>query len=446
MKINRQLLEDIIKEALSNSAREAEVFALNSRTLNIEVKSQDIENIDISESTGYAIRVIKNHRLGFAYSTEPERYKEVVREAITTSKFTSEDLNITIATPSTFPEVNVFDEDISSIEQNRAIELVMSTEQAALEYDNRIKRIRKAGGSFTESEILIANSKGLSGSFKATSCTAHITLAAEESGEAQMGWGYDGSRRLSDIDFRRVGREAAERAISLLGAKRAKTCKTYVLLDTSVAAEFLSVLSSSFSADNVQKGKSLLIGKQGKKILSERINIIDNALVDYHLGSRPFDAEGVPSRQNTLVSSGVLQGYLHNLYTAKKASTLSTASAVRGGVFSPPSVGISNLYIQPSDDRFSNTYDELLKQMPGGVVVTEAMGVHTANPITGEFSFGITGLWVEKGEIKYPIKEAAISGNMLDIFSRIVATGDEIRFYGKIGTPHLLIEGVDISG
>ncbi len=446
MRINKELIEDIIKEATSQSASLTEVFALNSRTLNIEVKSQEIENIDISESTGYAIRVIKNGRPGFSYSTEPERYKEVVKEAITTSELTSEDPCLDIASASDIPSVRIYDEDISSIDRNRATDLVMSIEQAALSHDKRIKKVRKAGGSFTESEIIILNSKGFEGSFKATSCTAHITLAAEDKGDAQMGWGYAGSRRLSDIDFKRVGREAAERAISLLGARRARTCKTYVLLDTSVAAEFLSVLSSSFSADNVQKGKSLLIDKMDKQVFSDRINIMDNALVDYLLGSRPFDAEGVSSQKNLLVEKGVLRMYLHNLYTARKGSTQSTANAVRGGIFTPPSVGISNLYIEASDERYSYSFDELIKQMNQGVVVTEAMGVHTANPVTGEFSFGITGLWVENGEIKHPIKEAAISGNMLDIFSKVVGVGNELRFYGKIGTPHLLIEGVDISG
>ncbi len=446
MKINKELLEDIIKEAISASASDAEVFALSSKTLNIEVKSQEIENIDISESTGYAIRVLKNGKLGFAFSTEPDRYREVVQEAITTASLTSEDSNFDIASLSDRPLVRVFDKNISSINQDKAIELVMSIEQSALDYDRRIKKVRKAGGSFTESEIFIVNSRGLAHSFQATSCTAHITLAAEDNGDAQMGWGYEGSRKLADIDFKRIGREAAERATELLGARKAKTCKTYVLLDTSVAAEFLSVLSSSFFADNVQKGKSLLIDKMEKKVFSERINIIDNALLDYHLGSRPFDAEGVPSRENILVEKGKVKGYLHNLYTAKKGSTQSTASATRGGIFSPPSVGISNLYIKASDKKFEYSFKELTAQMPHGVIVTEAMGVHTANPITGDFSFGITGLWVENGEIKYPVKEAAISGNMLDIFSRVIGVGNEIRFYGKIGTPHLLIEGVDISG
>ncbi|RMG66732.1 MAG: TldD/PmbA family protein [Nitrospirae bacterium] len=445
MRIEREFLQDIIKEATTVSATKAEVFALYSKTLNIEVKDQDVENLDVSESTGYAVRVIKDSRPGFAYSTEPERYKEVVKEAIKTAGLTSEDPFCDIPPPAEIKGVKTFDKNISSLNQERAIQLVMEIERAALGSDKRVKRVRKAGGTFTESEIYIVNTEGINSSFKATSCTAHITVAAEEAGQAQMGWGYQGSRRLSDIDFSEVGKEAAQRAVSLLGAKKAKTCKAQIILDPAVASEFLSVLSSSFSADNVQKGKSLLMNRLDKRVFSDRVNIIDNALLEYHLGSRPFDAEGVASRRNVLVKEGILTGYLHNLYTAKKGNTSSTANATRAGIFSPPSVGVSNLYIEASSEEYTYSLEELIKEVSQGILVTEAMGVHTANPITGEFSFGITGLWIEKGEILYPVKEAALSGNMLELFSRVVGVGKDIRFYGKIGSPHLLIEEGDVS-
>ncbi|NOX20186.1 MAG: TldD/PmbA family protein [Nitrospirae bacterium] len=446
MRIDQGFLEDILEYAKKASGARVEVFALNSRTLNVEVRSQEVENIDVSESTGYAIRVIKNNRLGFAYSTDLSNYKDVVDQAITTSDMTTEDPFNDISVKETIPEVEIYDKEIAVIDRNTAIDLVLEIESSAIAFDKRIKKVRKAGGSFTESELYILNSNGVNHHFQATSCTAHITLAAEDNGDAQMGWGYEGSRRLQDIDFKRIGLEAAQRAINLLGARKAETRKTFVLLDSSVASEFLSVLSASFSADNVQKGKSLLIGKKGQKVVSEKINIKDNALLPYHLGTRPLDAEGTPSRENILVESGILREYLYNIYTARKDSTQSTGNATRAGIFTPPSVGASNLYIEASSDEYKHSFDGLLKLMPHGIVVTEAMGVHTANPITGEFSFGITGLWVENGEIKYPVKEAAISGTMLEFFSRIAGIGDEIRFYGKIGSPHLLVEDVDISG
>ncbi|HDH02109.1 MAG TPA: TldD/PmbA family protein, partial [Nitrospirae bacterium] len=212
------------------------------------------------------------------------------------------------------------------------------------------------------------------------------------------------------------------------------------------ATEFLSVLASSFSSENVQKGKSLLIGKMGEQVVSEKINIVDNGLMKGTAGSRPFDAEGTPSLEKRLIREGRLMGYLYNIYTAGKDGTVSTANAVRHGIHGVPGVGISNLYLEGASDKFIYGYDELTGQMERGLLVTEAMGIHTANPITGEFSIGVTGLWIENGEVRHPVKEAAISGNILEFFANIAGVSRNLRFYGKIGAPDILIDGVDISG
>ncbi|NOZ24785.1 MAG: TldD/PmbA family protein [Nitrospirae bacterium] len=440
------MAEDILRKALRSGADLAEVFMLSARSLSAEVKSREVDALEISEDFGYSLRVIKGERLGFSYSTAPEDWQKVVDDAMESAEFTGKDPFLDIAAPAECPDVEIHDASIADITEEDAIERVRRIEDAALGRDERVKKVRKASGSFSESEVFILNSKGLAAGYRATSASAQIMVVAEDGADAQMGWGYESGRFLGDVDFEATGREAADRALRLLGARKAATGKGSVLLESSVATEFLSVLASSFSSENVQKGKSLLIGRKGERVVSEKINIVDNGLLRGAVGSRPFDAEGTPSTEKKLIQEGRLMGYLYNLYTAGKDGTVSTSNAVRHGIHGIPVVGISNLYLEGVSDEFICSLDALTARMERGLLVTEAMGIHTANPITGEFSIGVTGLWFENGKAVYPVKEAAISGNILGFFGNVAAVSDNLRFYGKIGAPDILIEDVDISG
>ncbi len=446
MRIDLDLAEEIIKEAKSTGADQAEVYYYWGRDLSVEIKSQQVDSLECATDRGYSIRVLKKGSVGFAYSNEPSRWKETLTRAIRMADLTDRDPFVCFAQMSEPVSVSIFDPEIERVTEETLIQGAMQMEKEALSHDKRIRKIRKARAGIGITEVGIVNSEGLRVSYVGTSAVADIVLAAEEDGESQMGWAFKGSRRISDIDFSATGREAAERALKLLGARRASTVKGEVLLESPVVSEILSVLAPAFSSDNVQKGKSMLAGKKGQRVFSERIDIWDDALLPWHLGTRPFDAEGVPSRRNLLVREGLLKEYLYNLYTARKEGTSSTASAIRGGIHTPPAVGISNLYITASRGEYIRTYQEMVKEIKKGLIVTEVMGVHTANPVTGEFSVGASGLWVEDGEIRHPVKEAAISGTIFELFQRVVWLGEKPRFYGKIGAPDMLFEAVDISG
>jgi len=268
---------------------------------------------------------------------------------------------------------------------------------------------------------------------------------AENGQDSQMGWYFMGSRFLNEVSFEDVGKYAARRAVQLLGSKRMYARKTPVILDNSVAVEFMGIFASSLSSESVQKGKSLLSGKKGKKVVSPKINMVDNGLIPGRLGSRPVDDEGVPSQDKTLIKEGILTGYLYNTYTAKKEGVSSTGNAVRSSFTGLPSVGLSNLYIEAVSRSDVLSIEEIFKAADTCLYVTEAMGVHTANPISGEFSVGVSGLLIEKGEIAFPVKEAVISGNILSFFENIEAVGDDLVFFGNVGSPSLLFGPTDIS-
>lgn len=445
MKPEKRFAEDLMHLALRKGADEAEAYIRSSKNLSIEIKGQKIDALESSLSFGYSLRVMKERKLGFSYSTDRDDIESVVGKAVEAARWVDRDEYLELPETSDPAKVEIFDPEISSISEEEAVGKVSLLEKAAYEEDERVRNIRKARGTFLTSDIIIMNSKGIDQQYSTTACTTQIMVKAEDERDSQMGWYFMGSRFLDKVLFEDVGRNAARRAVQLLGSRRMNAQKTPVILDKLVAVEFMGIFASFLSSENVQKGKSLLSGKIGRKVISQKISIIDNGLLSGKLGSRPVDDEGVSSREKTLIRGGTLLSYLYNTYTAKKDGVSSTGNAVRSGFSGLPSVGISNLYIEPVSKTDVISSGEIFRTANKCLYVTEAMGIHTANPISGEFSIGVSGLWIEKGEIAFPVKEAVISGNILSFFENIEAVGDDLTFFGNIGAPTLLFAPTDIS-
>lgn len=446
MRIDAGFAEDLIKKARRRGADLAEVYIKSAAGLSVEVKEQVVDSLTSSRSAGYSLRVVKGGRLGFSFATDTGSADRVVDDAVTASESADEDCYADLPGPAPETHVNVFDPAVDSLTEEDAINRVMDMERAVHAQDGRVRRVRKAMGSFAVSETVIVNSRSVRVSYKSTSCAAQVTAVAEEAGESQIGWEYDSSRFLGDIAFAGVGRNAAQRAVRLLGSRKISGCKAHVILDNSVTGEFLGIFASSLSSEAVQKGKSLLAGRLGSQVVSSKLNLIDSGALPGRAGSSPVDAEGVPTREKVLIREGVLAAYLYNTYTARRDSVESTGNAVRGGFSSLPSVGVTNLFLDAASEGYVVQKKRLFMGIDKGLYVVDAMGVHTANPVSGEFSVGVTGMWIEGGELKHPVKEAVISGNILDFFSRVESVGDDLRFYGNIGAPSMVISGVDISG
>lgn len=450
--MNTEFAQRLVEIAIKKGADEAEAYAKTSKNLNIEVRDQKIDTLESSAIAGYCVRIIRDSRLGFSYSTDPSGIEAAVEKAIESSRYSEPDeylglpsVHQSSAYSSSCRQPLIFDNEVASISEDTAIDLAFLIESSALKQDKRIKKIRKASGSFSTNNTFIVNSKGVNVYYTSTACSAQIMAVAEESGDSQMGWDYQGGRFLNEISFQSVGINAAQRALQLLGAKKITPVKGFVLLSNAVSSAFLGILQAALSAESVQKKKSMFAGRVGETVMSDRINIADSGMLDGKLGSKPFDDEGMPTMHKTLINSGMLTGFLHNTYTAKKDGVNSTGNAIRGGFTGLPAIGPTNLYIEPVSEKYTAGFQELIKIMDKGLYVIETMGMHTANPISGDFSVGVSGLWVENGEIKYPVKEAVISGNILEMFKKVSITGDDLRFYGSIGSPCLLIQNIDIS-
>ena len=449
------LADEIIEKAIKRGCDSAEVFIKSAKGISAGAKDGDIEALEASNEIGIALRVIKGRSLGFSFSTSDADadIKKTIDEAIEGSRWTAEDIYNALPSQATPANVMVFDKEIAVLKEDDLIKHALLLEEKARAYDSRITKVRKAEVSAGTSATTVLNSKGASASYESSYVSASVTPLAEDGNDSQIGWGFASSRRLSEIALEDIAGSASRRAVELLGSRKIKPCKSPVILDPAVAVEFLGIVSASLSAEAVQKKRSLLAGKIGQSIVSPLIDIVDDGLRPWGTGTRPVDDEGVSVSCKTLISKGVLTGYLHNTYTAKKDGTVSTGNAVRGGSKSLPGVGATNIYIKPAKNQGSGGRGQgseiqnysLVKSLSKGILITEVMGVHTANSVSGDFSVGISGLWIENGRALYPIKEAVISGNILELFRRVEAVGSDLTFYGGKGSPSILIGGMDIS-
>lgn len=434
--------DEIIKKALKRGCDSAEVFIKSAEGISASAKDGEIEALEASCDIGIALRVIKGHRLGFSFTTSlaKDDIEKTIAEAVEGSKWTEADIYIDLPAQMRPAEVMAFDEKIKELREEDVIKHALYLEEKTRAYDSRITKVRKAEVSAGTGVTTILNSKGVRASYESSYISASVTPLAEDGKDSQIGWGFASSRSSSGIVLDDIAESASRRAVELLGSRKINPCKLPVILDPYVAVQFLGIVSASLSAEAVQKKRSLLIGKTGQSIVSPLIEIIDDGLMPWGTGTRPVDDEGVPALCKILVSKGVLTGYLHNTYTAKKESTVSTGNAIRGSSKSLPGVGATNLYIKPSANN-----NNLMKSLSKGILITEVMGVHTANPVSGDFSVGISGLWIENGKTLYPVKEAVISGNILELFKKVEAVGSDLTFYGGKGSPSILIGEMDIS-
>jgi PmbA protein len=214
------------------------------------------------------------------------------------------------------------------------------------------------------------------------------------------------------------------------------------ILDSHVAGEILGVLAPSFLAESVQKGKSILKGKLGERIFSPIIRIRDNGILEGGMATTPFDGEGVPCQDTLLVGDGVLGAFLYDSYCGRKDGCASTGNASRGGVRGLPHMGVNNFYLENG----STSAVDLMSGITRGILLTDVIGMHTANPISGDFSVGASGFLIENGIVTRPVKGVAIAGNIMDLFAKVEAVGDDRRFFGSVASPSLRIESLDVSG
>ncbi len=434
----------IIKR-LKDTVDDFEIYISRGRSLSIEVKDDKVDSFDASRSEGVGLRVLKGRRMGFSYTSAftMDSIDGLIDGAVQGSIYSEEDRDASLPEKRQVKAegLHIYDPYLIHIPEKDKIEVAIAVERAARAYDQRVKRTRKAYYKEYVKEVEIIGREIYLSSIS-TRVTSGILAIAEEDGDSQMGWDSDSSRYFREIRPDEIGTRAGERAVRLLKAREGFTAKVPVVFENSVTAELLEVLAASFLGDNLYKGKSMLKDRLGKEVFSSKITIVDDGRLKGGWSTQPFDDEGIETRKTPLVDKGVLVGYLYDHYWAGKVGRKSTGNGYRRGFKTPPGVSYTNLYIENG----AKTPQALIKGIDRGFLITDLLGVHTANPVTGDFSFGAMGFLIEGGSLSYPVKGIAIAGNMLELFKRVIDVGNDQRFFGGIGAPSILIESLDISG
>lgn len=432
----QQLVEDLLAEAKKQGASSAEAAVSSDSGLSASVRMGDVETIEHTRDNGLGISVYFGQRKGSASTSDltPQAIVDTVKAACSIASYTSEDECAGLADPelmaNDIPDLDLYHP--WPIEVDSAIALGIECETAALNYAPQIHNSEGATLNTHSGLQVYGNSHGFIGGYASSRHSLSCSVLGEDQQGMQRDYWYTSGRASTDLeDAEAVGRKAGERTLARLGARKISTQVAPVIFQSEVAVGLLRNLIGAISGSALYRQSSFLVDHLGKQIFPESIHIHENPLLPRGLASAPFDAEGVATRQRDIVSQGVLQGYALSSYSARKLGMKTTANAG----------GVRNLTIEQGDLDLP----ALLKKMHKGLLVTELMG-HGINMVTGDYSRGAAGFWVENGEIQYPVEEITIAGNLKQMFMQLLAVGNDIDPRTSVRTGSWLIESMTIAG
>lgn len=426
-----------VEHAKKNGATQSEAEATQGSGLNVTVRMGELETLEHNVDQSLGVTVYVDGRKGNASTGDLSMtaVKSAVEKAIAIAKYTSPDPFAGLADAEVMakeiPELDLYHP--WDIDAGEAIKLAKICEDAGFEVDERVDNSEGASVSASESEFFYANSHGFVGGYQGSAHYVGAAFVASEGEDMERDDWYTSHRRPSALeDAASVGRRAGERAIARLKPRKIATQNAPVLFEPSVAGGFIGHGISALFGGSLYRKTSFLLDSLGKEIFSKNVNIVDDPFIKQAYASSPFDGEGAQCQRRPIVENGVIRGYFLSAYSARKLGMKSTGNAG----------GNHNLLVAPTVQGDLKT---LAKQMNRGLIVTELMG-QGVNPVTGDYSRGAAGFWVENGEVAYPVAEITIAGNLLDLYQRIVAIGDDIDRRGSKWTGSLLIESMQIAG
>lgn len=437
--------QEIVKNALARGASAVEATLSEGDEFTVVVRKGEIEQLKEAGSRGAGVRVLVGQRTGAAYTSDLTRegLDRMVASALDNARVTTEDpfAGLPEACGTLSGDLGLYSADVDSLSTEEKIARAVAAEKAALDYDPRI--VNSEGGEFSSNTgaRYFANSLGFAGGYRSSSVSLSAVPVAKEGANMERDYWYTLARtpeKLEAPEF--VGQEAARRALRRLGARKISTRKAPVVFEPRIARGLLGDLFEAVSGDSVYRKATFLDGMLGQKIASDLVTVVDDGTLPGLFGSSPFDDEGVPTRRTVVVEKGSLTSWLLNSYTARKLGMRTTGNCSRG-LTGNGSVGSNNFYLEAG----TSSPEQILRGMKGALYVTELMG-QGVNIVTGDYSRGAAGMWIENGELAYPVHEITIASNLKEMLKGIVAVGNDLEFRGSIAAPTLVIGEMTISG
>lgn len=339
------------------------------------------------------------------------------------------------------PELDAEDLSIRAIKHEDRMKYCLEMTQIARDKDRRVKSVRGAAWRNGWGESFFATTKGLSGWESSSSASCGVLVLAEEGEASEMGGYGTDALRMDEIDITKIAERAVRDTVAALGGAPVATGTYTVMIEPEAAAALVDVIGRLFCATEIQKGRSMLRGKLGQNIASSCVSLTDNGRIPWKQGTSSWDYEGFPTQKTELVKNGTAAAFLYNLQSAAKDGAVSTGNCSRG-MSSLPDVGTTNLILEPGPEG----PDALRSRIADGIYITEFMGLHTIDPVSGDFSLGAKGLRIENGELTFPVSGVTIASNLLDFMKKITALGSDLTFSGAVAAPTVVIEDVVIAG
>lgn len=445
--IDPGLPAEVVQLALEHGASDAECTLLEGDEFTARVRLGSLETLKEAGSRAVGVRVLMGQRAGSAYTSDasPEGLRRMVESALELARISTPDPHAGLPDPEELGSIGgdlaLDSADLRTLDNQVKIEQATIAEQAALAADPRI--VNSEGASFNSyaGNRGFANSRGFAGSYRTASCALSVTAVAKENGRLERDYWHSPARSYARLEpAAAVGRKAAERTLRRLGARKIPTCRVPVVFEPRTARTLLGHLFEAVSGDSVYRNASFLAGRMGETVAASGVTIIDDGTMPGLFGSSPFDDEGVPSRRTVVIERGVLRSWLLNTYTARKLGMKTTGNASRG-MAGNAGIGHGNFFLQPGE----KTEEQIVRGIPRGLYVTELIGFGV-NVVTGDYSRGAAGLWIENGEFAYPVSEITIAANLLDMLKNVAAVASELDFRGSVAAPALVIGEMTVSG
>ena len=439
-----QRLQDGIRHALKVGADGAEAFVTVSRGCKAKVQNGALEDLSTSKRGGLGVRVLRDGRTGIATTSNLSRdhFEDLFEQALELSALGDQDPWLCQAESSGADDLpSRYDARVETLDAEQRIASALTLEAEARKASAKISAVREAAWADGAGATLLLTQKGVRAFDLGSSCSASIELAVQDGEDRQAAWHWDVQRGPDAINLAAIGREAALKGERKLNPIALPSGKYPVVLHPEVAVDLLGLVAGMLSAEAVLKQRSLFAGKLGETIASPLLTLIDDGRLPRGLGSEPWDGEGLPTRRNVLLEKGVLKTYLHTLKTAAEMKCAPTANAGRG-TGSNPGVTTFNLFPETG----GQPPEALYRLAEGGVLITEIMGLHTVNPVSGDLSVGASGLRIRNGMPCEAVDRLTFAGNLRDFLTRIVALGNDLTWYGSQAGLTILLEEMALGG
>jgi PmbA protein len=448
----QQLAADVVERAVRAGATEAEVVIREGDEFSTLVRLGQVETLKESGARGIGLRVFLGpggaHRTANTSTSDfsVAGLGHLVSGAMDLAQVTSQDPFAGLPEASAMGrldgELDLYYEDVYSLPTAQRIDYARRAEAAALAADPRLKK--SDGGSFDAAtgHKVMANSRGFVGEYRRSYCSlSAMPIAETEQGSMQRDYWYSSARTLARLDSpESIGAEAARRTLRRLNARRVTTQRVPIVFAPEIARSLIGNIFEAANGDSIYRGASFWTNQLGQQVASANVTVIDDGTLPGLFGTAPFDGEGLPTRRTVIVEKGVLKNYLLNTYTGRKLNMQSTGNASRG-LAGTPGIGAGNLFLE----KGTLTSQQLLADVKSGFYVTELMGFGV-NMVTGDYSRGAAGLWIENGELTFAVEEVTIAGNLKEMLNNITAIADDLEFRGAVASPTLRIDGMTIAG